>query len=124
MWPCLKCREKVADSFDLCWNCGTSRDGTEDPSFRRADSVDPVPAVAEGSAGCERTGRLPTYPLAVPDADRSEDVRVTIGDIDISFWSIFSFLFKFQLASLILAFLFVPGFLLWWTLLRSLLRGI
>jgi uncharacterized protein YbjQ (UPF0145 family) len=35
MWNCKKCYERVEDSFDVCWNCGTSKDGVEDPSFRR-----------------------------------------------------------------------------------------
>jgi hypothetical protein len=39
MWQCVKCREKVEDDFAVCWNCGTSRDGTEDPEFRSADDV-------------------------------------------------------------------------------------
>jgi hypothetical protein len=41
MWQCTKCGENLEDSFDLCWNCGTSRDGTEDPNFRKADDVVP-----------------------------------------------------------------------------------
>jgi hypothetical protein len=41
MWRCVKCREKVGDDFDVCWNCGTGRDGTEDPEFRKADDVPP-----------------------------------------------------------------------------------
>jgi len=39
MWKCVKCREKVDDNFEVCWNCGTSRDGVEDPSFRKADDA-------------------------------------------------------------------------------------
>lgn len=37
MWQCPKCREQVEAAFDLCWNCGTSKDGVEDETFRRAD---------------------------------------------------------------------------------------
>jgi hypothetical protein len=37
MWNCPKCRAKVDDSFEICWSCGTSRDGEEDPAFARAD---------------------------------------------------------------------------------------
>ena len=37
MGQCLKCGERLEDGFDICWNCGTSRDGSEDPSFRKAD---------------------------------------------------------------------------------------
>jgi uncharacterized protein YbjQ (UPF0145 family) len=38
MWECTKCGERHEDSFDVCWNCGTASDGTEDPSFQLADS--------------------------------------------------------------------------------------
>ena len=34
MWECKKCHESVEESFEVCWNCGTSRDGIEDPDFR------------------------------------------------------------------------------------------
>ena len=51
MWQCVKCGERHEDSFDLCWNCGTSSDGIEDPSFRKDDEADTEPepdrAVAE-----------------------------------------------------------------------------
>lgn len=35
MWDCPKCREQVEDRFAVCWNCGTSPDGVEDPAFHR-----------------------------------------------------------------------------------------
>ncbi|SFH58725.1 zinc ribbon domain-containing protein [Planctomicrobium piriforme] len=34
MWTCSKCRESVEDSFQVCWSCGTSVDGVEDPNFK------------------------------------------------------------------------------------------
>jgi hypothetical protein len=37
VWECTKCRERIEDSFDACWKCGTSMEGIEDPSFRAAD---------------------------------------------------------------------------------------
>ncbi len=40
MWTCPKCGTKVDPSFDVCWNCGTSSDGVEDPSFVLADSAE------------------------------------------------------------------------------------
>src|SRR5262245_6002187 len=43
MWSCPKCRAKVDDSFELCWACGTSPVGEEDPAFARADDVGPLP---------------------------------------------------------------------------------
>jgi predicted nucleic-acid-binding Zn-ribbon protein len=44
MWDCPHCGEKHEDSFEVCWNCGSSKDGTIDPSFRRADDGDTSPA--------------------------------------------------------------------------------
>jgi hypothetical protein len=43
MWTCPKCRAKVDDSFVICWSCGTSPEGVEDPAFAHADDVGPVP---------------------------------------------------------------------------------
>ncbi len=43
MWRCPKCRSKVDDSFEICWSCGTTADGVEDPSFVAADDADPIP---------------------------------------------------------------------------------
>ena len=59
MWTCPKCQSKVDPSFDVCWNCGTSADGVEDPSFIRADDAGPIEA----------------DPL-VPELDVREDVAV------------------------------------------------
>jgi hypothetical protein len=33
MWTCPKCNTKVEDEFEVCWQCGTAVDGTEDPDF-------------------------------------------------------------------------------------------
>jgi hypothetical protein len=42
MWTCPKCGEKVDSSFEVCWQCGTSADGDEDPTFVRADDALPI----------------------------------------------------------------------------------
>ena len=42
MWTCPKCATKVDPSFDLCWQCGTSKDGVEDPGFIKADDAPPI----------------------------------------------------------------------------------
>jgi hypothetical protein len=41
MWTCVKCHSKVDASYDVCWSCGTSCDGEEDPDFVRADDFVP-----------------------------------------------------------------------------------
>ncbi len=39
MWTCPKCGTKVDPTFDVCWSCGTSEQGVEDPSFVSADDA-------------------------------------------------------------------------------------
>jgi hypothetical protein len=33
IWECPACKEVVPRNFDVCWNCGTGRDGVPDPKF-------------------------------------------------------------------------------------------
>jgi hypothetical protein len=47
-WNCPRCGADVDGGFEVCWACGTSRDGTSDPDFEVAtapivevDHVDP-----------------------------------------------------------------------------------
>ena len=49
MWQCVKCGEQVEEDFEGCWNCGTTRDGVEDPYFRKADEAE-TDALGERSA--------------------------------------------------------------------------
>lgn len=42
MWTCPKCHSKVDASFEICWSCGTTPDGVEDPLFVTADDEDPI----------------------------------------------------------------------------------
>jgi predicted ATP-dependent serine protease len=34
MWECPKCSETSEDTFDVCWNCGTSQSGQQDATFQ------------------------------------------------------------------------------------------
>ena len=72
MWTCQKCNETNEDSFEACWNCGTSKAGEEDPSFRKADDVQlddqrwaqPPSEAGSGAAdttGPKRVGDVPTH---------------------------------------------------------------
>ena len=38
MWTCPKCAAKVDPSMEVCWRCGTTPDGIEDPTFVAADA--------------------------------------------------------------------------------------
>lgn len=46
MWVCPKCREEVDAGFEVCWQCGTTPDGVENPHFvREVDAaLDAAPA--------------------------------------------------------------------------------
>lgn len=33
-WCCAGCDAENDDTFDVCWQCGTDRDGKPDPTFR------------------------------------------------------------------------------------------
>jgi len=61
MWQCVKCHERLEDNFDVCWNCGTSRDGTEDPAFGKENG-----ALAETEPEEAATSDVP---LALPPFD-------------------------------------------------------
>jgi len=37
MWKCLQCFEEVEEDFDVCWNCGTDREGQSDEHFQAAN---------------------------------------------------------------------------------------
>lgn len=42
MWICSRCGASVEPSFDVCWRCGTSYQGEEDPDFVTADDSPPI----------------------------------------------------------------------------------
>jgi uncharacterized protein YbaR (Trm112 family) len=71
MWQCVKCREKLEDGFDVCWNCGTSKDGVEDPDFRKVDDVSPE-QFSEPVAEAVEDGHEPD-PIMCPQCRRKLD---------------------------------------------------
>jgi hypothetical protein len=42
VWTCSKCATRIDPAFDVCWRCGTSSDGVEDPDFVSADEAEPI----------------------------------------------------------------------------------
>src|SRR5215471_19310098 len=45
MWVCPKCGEEVETNFEVCWACGTSPEGVEDPNFGLAEAEKEAAAV-------------------------------------------------------------------------------
>jgi predicted nucleic-acid-binding Zn-ribbon protein len=83
MWVCQKCNEQHLDSFEVCWSCGTSKDGTEDPGFQRADDVT---AAASGDAATQRSkkpvGKVRPSQGSVCPKCRSRDVIPHVRIVD------------------------------------------
>ena len=73
MWTCPKCHAKVDASFEVCWQCGTSADGTEDPTFVSADDLGPIedPPVTE-----EALGTVPVVEATTPPNPFGPDVEM------------------------------------------------
>ena len=66
MWICAKCDSEVDDGFEICWSCGTSVDGAQDPTFRPLESLESSPA-AEGTALVQAAAAGPaTAPRKIP----------------------------------------------------------
>jgi hypothetical protein len=42
VWICPKCNAKVDPALEVCWRCGTTPAGLEDPDFVRADEAGPI----------------------------------------------------------------------------------
>jgi hypothetical protein len=70
MWTCLKCGAKIDPAFDACWQCGTSKDGKEDPTFVTADDTGPIDEIPLGTA--PELAVDPTHADAVAHSPKSE----------------------------------------------------
>ncbi len=70
MWTCPKCGTKIDPSFEVCWQCGTTPDGVEDPTFVRSDEAGPVrltPEQAESPLDLDMpSGNDPLSEPAIP----------------------------------------------------------
>lgn len=47
MWVCVRCGAEVDPQFDICWNCGTSREGVPSDDFGREFDAGEKPAAFE-----------------------------------------------------------------------------
>jgi len=56
MWSCPRCTESIESEWEICWCCGTSRDGKVHPDFQRYVQLDDTPpAVQQSSTELNRT---------------------------------------------------------------------
>jgi hypothetical protein len=74
MWKCSNCDESVEDSFEICWNCGATRDGAIDSKFQpEPDDPDvPDPGVASDTESEYRESDLATGAVSGGPMNRQE----------------------------------------------------
>ncbi len=75
MWKCVKCNEQLEDTFNVCWSCGTSKDGVEDPEFTREEGWDQPVAVDVREADAKPTSALPP-PLVVSTCPKCGEKQI------------------------------------------------
>lgn len=76
MWTCPKCGNHVDPSFEICWACGTSADGVEDPNFVTADEAEAIydaPSKFEKLSESALEQDLPEPPPAIVECYRARD---------------------------------------------------
>ena len=78
MWECPKCGEEIEGSFEVCWNCGTSIDGDEDPGFENADQMAPIVDAPEDTLSVLRPDPVPELFEIDPIADFAEPTAVDL----------------------------------------------
>jgi len=80
MWQCRKCYEQHEDSVEICWNCGTSKEGVEDPTFRKADEGDQAGEARVDDA--DATSKADAESVTVPKSRRRPRRRAPTRTIE------------------------------------------
>ena len=65
MWHCPKCGEQIDAGFDVCWNCGTARDGTAAAGFHAEPDDPAVPDPGPEPDEPKETAEDQTTPLGM-----------------------------------------------------------
>ena len=55
-WICEHCKNDVDDEFDICWSCGASFDGIENPDFCQEIEATDLPTDGTRVIRCEKCG--------------------------------------------------------------------
>ena len=83
MWECPKCQEVVGDELEVCWNCGTTEDGVEDPHFQHAEDIRPEDLTSPGiPIPLPTFDELPPAPAPKSKTPQVQDASTTIQELD------------------------------------------
>jgi hypothetical protein len=94
MWTCPKCKIEIEPGFDVCWRCGTSRDGTEDPDFNPESEGIMDEDTYESEVAARRQESLVTLASYLSGAEahlirarlEAEGIRVYVNEEQTSDW--------------------------------------
>ncbi len=77
-WTCEKCGECVPETFDVCWKCGTTREGFEDPGFvtERLDADEDVQPEAASESDDHTESKAVSHCTKCGSAKIVPDVRL------------------------------------------------
>jgi hypothetical protein len=78
MWRCTKCGAKVDRGFEICWRCGTSSDGIEDPHFGKITPEDDLAAAPEVPSDLVTVATFSAAPEAHAVRMRLEAAGITV----------------------------------------------
>ena len=63
MWQCRHCGELAAHTFEVCWKCGTDREGTPDPNFT-PENDNPTIMIKDANRKAATNGLFPCEMLS------------------------------------------------------------
>ncbi|HEY5314767.1 MAG TPA: DUF2007 domain-containing protein [Pirellulales bacterium] len=80
-WRCRRCGAEVEPGFEVCWKCGTARDGTIDPEFAADEDAD-EPELATQENAAEQAGywRPPPDPSGRVDQNPFSSPHAPLDD--------------------------------------------
>ena len=80
IWSCSNCGSEVDDELEMCWKCGTSRDGSPAPSEWRSELA-PVEAPQPLALSCLRCSADMVYVGKKRFHEGSYAADVLLGDL-------------------------------------------
>ena len=81
MWKCPRCAAPVDDEWEVCWSCGTSIDGEEDPYFGTEDEEEEE---APDFGAKDEEGAFEAEPGGAAEADPEPIRLVTVASFPVA----------------------------------------
>ncbi len=79
-WKCLHCGKLIDANFEVCWNCGTGRDGSRDPDFESAKRREADGTVDDSDDSDDDEDPYAPAPPAVEEDGPPEEILVQTAE--------------------------------------------